>query len=121
VNELYLAGERKLAKSIAPPACIMELTVTTRAGRNEYSLPRNMKARWIFPTMSIHGEDNGLADVETLTRIRKVLARHAHGKISTCSCDAAQSSGAAGTALFLAGMAIAAGRRRRASARARRT
>lgn len=45
--------------------------VTNRAGRNEYVLPLNLWRRWLFPTASIHGTENGLADVATLARFRE--------------------------------------------------
>jgi cholesterol oxidase len=57
--------------------------VATPQGRNEYALAENMKTRWTFPTLSIHGEDNGLADVATLARIEDILGRYASGAIST--------------------------------------
>ncbi len=44
--------------------------VTNRAGRNRYALPANIERRWVFPTLSIHGGDNGLADVATLARFQ---------------------------------------------------
>jgi pimeloyl-ACP methyl ester carboxylesterase len=43
--------------------------VTDRAGRNRYTLPANIR-RWTFPTLSVHGTENGLADVATLQRFR---------------------------------------------------
>jgi MYXO-CTERM domain-containing protein len=43
------------------------------------------------------------------------------GNIQTCKCDTAQGPGAGGIALLLAGIAVAAGRRRRTAARTRRT
>lgn len=44
--------------------------ITNQAGRNLYVLPQNLH-RWRFPTASIHGEENGLADVVTLARFKK--------------------------------------------------
>jgi choline dehydrogenase-like flavoprotein/pimeloyl-ACP methyl ester carboxylesterase len=48
--------------------------ITTRAGHNEFALRENMK-RWSFPTLSIHGEENGLADVATLDLLEKLFAQ----------------------------------------------
>jgi choline dehydrogenase-like flavoprotein/pimeloyl-ACP methyl ester carboxylesterase len=45
--------------------------VTNAAGRNEYVLPSNLFRRWTFPTLSIHGAENGLSDVATLERFKK--------------------------------------------------
>lgn len=45
--------------------------ITNRIGRNEYVLPPNVLQRWTFPTLSIHGADNGLADPATLQRFRR--------------------------------------------------
>jgi pimeloyl-ACP methyl ester carboxylesterase len=45
--------------------------ITSAAGRNDYVLPANVLERWTFPTLSIHGVDNGLADVATLERFRR--------------------------------------------------
>ena len=52
--------------------------ITSRAGRNEYVSRDNFLRRWRvdekdIPTLSIHGSDNGLADVATLARMRKLL------------------------------------------------
>jgi len=51
--------------------------ITNRAGRNEYVLPRNMLERWTFPTLSIHGVENGLSDVATLERFRRKFKEEA--------------------------------------------
>lgn len=59
----------------------MEL-VTTRAGRNEYVLPTNLLRRWTFPTLSIHGEENGLSDVATLARFKERFKQDADIDIS---------------------------------------
>ncbi len=52
--------------------------ITSRAGRNEYVSRDNFLRRWRvddkdIPTLSIHGSDNGLADVATLARMKKLL------------------------------------------------
>jgi cholesterol oxidase len=51
--------------------------ITNAAGRNEYVLPDNLLERWTFPTLSIHGEENGLADVATLERFRRKCREYA--------------------------------------------
>jgi cholesterol oxidase len=45
-------------------------TITNRAGRNAYVSRKRIKERWFFDTLSLHGEDNGLADVATLGRMQ---------------------------------------------------
>jgi choline dehydrogenase-like flavoprotein/pimeloyl-ACP methyl ester carboxylesterase len=47
--------------------------VTNRAGRNAFVSRSNFRDRWGFPTLSIHGEENGLADVATLARMKAFL------------------------------------------------
>jgi pimeloyl-ACP methyl ester carboxylesterase len=59
--------------------------IANQAGRNDYVLPKNIKERWTFPTLSIHGEDNGLADVATLARMKDKVAPYANAEIMTCS------------------------------------
>jgi cholesterol oxidase len=59
------------------------MAVATPSGRNEYALAENMRTRWTFPTLSIHGEDNGLADVATLARIEDILGHYASAPITT--------------------------------------
>lgn len=49
--------------------------VTDRDGSNEYLLRRNLLTRWIFPTLSVHGRQNGLFDIATLARLEEVF-RH---------------------------------------------
>ncbi|MCY0912311.1 alkaline phosphatase D family protein [Massilia antarctica] len=44
-------------------------TITNRAGRNVYVSRDDIKKRWIFDTMSVHGLDNGLSDPATLGRM----------------------------------------------------
>ncbi|MDQ1919285.1 alkaline phosphatase D family protein [Massilia pseudoviolaceinigra] len=44
-------------------------TITNRAGRNVYVSREDIKKRWIFDTMSVHGMDNGLSDPATLGRM----------------------------------------------------
>lgn len=45
-------------------------------GKLYYSRPK-AKERWTFPTLSIHGEENGLMDVATLTQMERYLAQDA--------------------------------------------
>ena len=47
--------------------------ITNRSGRNVYVSRSHLKNRWKFPTLSVHGEDNGLADVATLARMERVF------------------------------------------------
>ncbi|MGA8050736.1 MAG: alpha/beta fold hydrolase, partial [Burkholderiales bacterium] len=47
--------------------------ITNHAGRNVYVVRKNLEERWTFPTMSIHGEKNGLADVATLERLKSLF------------------------------------------------
>ncbi len=42
--------------------------VTDRAGRNVYLTPETRDTRWVFPTLTLHGSENGMVD--PLTRIR---------------------------------------------------
>ena len=48
-------------------------TITNRAGRNVYVSRKSLETNWIFPTLSIHGQDNGLSSVATLRRMESVL------------------------------------------------
>ncbi|RZN10796.1 hypothetical protein CWO91_11380 [Bradyrhizobium genosp. SA-3] len=48
-------------------------TVTDRRGVNHYVTPSRISERFDFPMMSIHGEENGLVDVATLTMMRNLL------------------------------------------------
>ncbi len=57
--------------------------ITNRVGRNEYVLPQNLMRRWNFPTLSVHGEENGLSDVATLERFKKKFADDADIVIGT--------------------------------------
>ncbi len=57
--------------------------ITNRSGRNEYVLPRSIRARWRFDTLSLHGEENGLADVATLHRFRQRFQEEADVTIET--------------------------------------
>lgn len=60
-------------------------TIATVNGRNDYVLPRNLRERWTFPTLSVHGAENGLADVATLERFRRKLWQDAGIRIETCA------------------------------------
>ena len=58
--------------------------ITNRAGRNVFVTRRNLRERWTADatdrTLSIHGVDNGLYDIATLSRMDEALqARHGHG------------------------------------------
>jgi pimeloyl-ACP methyl ester carboxylesterase len=45
--------------------------ITNQDGRNKYVQPRMIRERWRFPTLSIHGDENGLSDVATLHRFQR--------------------------------------------------
>jgi cholesterol oxidase len=47
--------------------------VANRFGRNRFVFRKALRECWKFPTLSIHGEDNGLADIATLKRMRGVM------------------------------------------------
>lgn len=47
--------------------------ITNHEGRNEYVSRENLRERWVFPTLSICGEDNGLADVATISLMRNAM------------------------------------------------
>lgn len=51
-----------------------ELCITNRIGRNRFVSRDSLRERWRFPTLSIHGDRNGLSDIATLGRMQKVLA-----------------------------------------------
>jgi len=48
-------------------------TISNRAGRNVYVSRATLWNRWKFDTLSIHGVENGVADVATLGRMRRVF------------------------------------------------
>ena len=50
-------------------------TVTDRTGVNNYATRSRMRCKLTFPMLSLHGADNGLADVATLAQMRKALGR----------------------------------------------
>lgn len=52
-------------------------SVTDRSGRNVF-VSRASLSRWVFPTLYIHGEDNGLSGVATLQRMASVLDDAGH-------------------------------------------
>lgn len=47
--------------------------ITSRAGRNRWVSRANFGSKWEFPSMSVHGRDNGLSDVKTVDRMRQIL------------------------------------------------
>ncbi len=49
-------------------------TITNRNGINEFVSRENIARRWKFPTMSVHGVENGLSDVGTLARMQHIFA-----------------------------------------------
>jgi cholesterol oxidase len=48
-------------------------TIANRRGRNCY-VARDRIGQWAFPTFSVHGEENALADVKTVYRMQDVFA-----------------------------------------------
>ncbi|WP_439135856.1 alpha/beta fold hydrolase, partial [Pseudomaricurvus sp.] len=48
--------------------------VTNRHGENEYVTSERLQKFWKFPTLSIHGDQNGLADIATLGRMEKTMS-----------------------------------------------
>lgn len=48
-------------------------TITTRAGRNRFVCPEALQTCWTFPTLGLHGAENGLADVATLYRLQALM------------------------------------------------
>jgi hypothetical protein len=61
--------------------------ITNSAGRNEYVLPKAIRDRWKFDTLSIHGAENGLSDVATLHRFSTRFREEADVEIRTCPFD----------------------------------
>ena len=49
-------------------------TITDRGGHNRFVDPARLRAHWRFDTLLLHGADNGLADIATLHRNRRLLA-----------------------------------------------
>jgi choline dehydrogenase-like flavoprotein/pimeloyl-ACP methyl ester carboxylesterase len=47
--------------------------ITDYRGRNEYVLRSNL-ARWTFPTLSLHGKENGLSDAATQARFQRLFS-----------------------------------------------
>ena len=48
-------------------------TITDNRGHNRYMFRRNLQQCWTFPTFSIHGEDNKIADVATINRMESLF------------------------------------------------
>jgi choline dehydrogenase-like flavoprotein/pimeloyl-ACP methyl ester carboxylesterase len=66
-------------------------TVTDKRGINRYAIPSRISQRFDFPLMSIHGEENGLADVATLALMCNILKKAGVPLLNTGS-DAAPAS-----------------------------
>jgi choline dehydrogenase-like flavoprotein len=47
--------------------------IADRTGQNRYVTPDRMARAFIFPVLSIHGEKNGLADIETLNHMEDLF------------------------------------------------
>jgi cholesterol oxidase len=54
---------------------VRDSVITNAAGRNVFVSPQRMSERWgqIGKTLSVHGEKNGLADVATVSVMRKLM------------------------------------------------
>ncbi len=61
--------------------------ITNRSGRNVYLSRANLRERWRFRTLSIHGRENGLTDISTLARMTKVLETDAGRDFRTYPFD----------------------------------
>lgn len=48
--------------------------VTNRHGENEFVTNERLQKFWKFPTLSVHGDQNGLADISTLGRMEKTMS-----------------------------------------------
>jgi len=47
--------------------------IANRAGRNRFVSREALQAHWRFPTLCLHGSQNGLADPATLQRVQRLL------------------------------------------------
>ena len=47
--------------------------VTNKYGENDFVTNENLQKYWKFPTLSIHGSDNGVTDIATLNRMQKTM------------------------------------------------
>ncbi|GAB3092039.1 alpha/beta fold hydrolase [Aestuariicella hydrocarbonica] len=47
--------------------------VTNKHGENEFVTHERLKQFWTFPTLSVHGDENGLADISTLGRMTETM------------------------------------------------
>jgi pimeloyl-ACP methyl ester carboxylesterase len=59
-----------------------EQAVTDPTGRGYVTRP-GVVERWKFPTLSIHGEENGLSDVATLARMEEIVGRDGRARLET--------------------------------------
>ncbi|MEQ1440191.1 alpha/beta fold hydrolase [Fontimonas sp. SYSU GA230001] len=48
-------------------------TIASRAGRNRFVSAQALRECWTFPTLAVHGTENGLADIATLYRFEAVM------------------------------------------------
>lgn len=48
--------------------------ITNAEGKNDYVSRTNLEDRWPFPTLSVHGPANGLADIRTLDRMTTIMS-----------------------------------------------
>ncbi len=51
----------------------MHERITNKNGENEFVTRERLQQRWHFPTLSVHGDENGLADIATLGRMKVTM------------------------------------------------
>ncbi len=51
----------------------MHERVVNKHGENEFVTNERLKKYWNFPTLSVHGDENGLSDISTLGRMEKTM------------------------------------------------
>ena len=54
---------------------VLRQTIVDHRGRNVYLSPDRIRNRWAFPTLSVHGAENGLSDVRTVQKMAAYFAR----------------------------------------------
>jgi len=47
--------------------------ITDKNGFDAFVTEANLRKRWIFPSLSIHGDENGLSDIATLGRMQQTM------------------------------------------------
>lgn len=51
----------------------MHERVVNKNGENEFVTNERLKEYWNFPTLSVHGDENGLSDISTLGRMKETM------------------------------------------------